>query len=281
MNRMRVPGVILAVSFLAGCVNVGGLAGDLGESMARQSDPAVVRDGAPAYLIMADTLARDAPDDAATQLAAARLYSAYAGGFVDDTARKRVLTQKAWDYARRGLCLRMSAVCTALDGRFPAFRDALAEHVDERDEAQTLYRAASAWAGWIQARADDYAALADLPKVQAAFERVIAVAPGIDHGNAHTYLGVLLAQRPQALGGSPEEARTHFERAIELSDGRNLMAKVLYAKYYARLVFDRQLHDRLLHEVLDADPEAGDLTLSNELARQRARELLASADDYF
>jgi hypothetical protein len=59
------------------------------------------------------------------------------------------------------------------------------------------------------------------------------------------------------------------------------MAKVLYARSYARLVFDRPLHDRLLGEVLAADPQAPGLTLSNTLARDEARGLLDEADEYF
>lgn len=278
--RLRGAGVALAAAVMAGCVDFGAISESLGDSIAAQRDPAVVRDGAPAYLILADTFARRAPDDAQAQLAAARLYGAYAGSFVDDAERRRILTQVAYDYARDGLCLRLEAVCGALDARFAPYRQALAEAVHEGD-ARTLYRFAAAWAGWARARSDDYGALAELPKIEAAFERVLELKPGIDHGFAHTYLGVLLAQRPAALGGEPERARRHFERAIAVSEGRNLMAKALYAEHYARLVFDRELHDRLIREVLDADPIAGELTLSNKLAQRRARELRASADSFF
>ena len=66
-----------------------------------------------------------------------------------------------------------------------------------------------------------------------------------------------------------------------LSVERHLMVKVLQARYYARLVFDRPLHDRLLREVLAADPQAPGLTLSNTLARQQARGLLAGAEEFF
>jgi hypothetical protein len=41
------------------------------------------------------------------------------------------------------------------------------------------------------------------------------------------------------------------------------------------------LHDQLLREVLEADPEQPGLTLFNTLAQDEARELLDSADDYF
>ena len=59
------------------------------------------------------------------------------------------------------------------------------------------------------------------------------------------------------------------------------MAKVLYAERYARLLFDRELHDRLLVEVLAADAHSPGLTLSNTLAQEQARLLLESGDEYF
>ena len=59
------------------------------------------------------------------------------------------------------------------------------------------------------------------------------------------------------------------------------MAKVLYAQHYARLVFDRELHDTLLKEVLIEDSAAEGFTLINVLAKERAAQLLNSAGDYF
>ena len=59
------------------------------------------------------------------------------------------------------------------------------------------------------------------------------------------------------------------------------MAKVFFAERYARLVFDRDLHDRLLADVIAADAEVDGRVLSNTLAQAQAQELLASADEYF
>ncbi len=87
--------------------------------------------------------------------------------------------------------------------------------------------------------------------------------------------------RPPALGGEPEVAKRHFERAIELSNGRDLSVKVEYARRYARLVFDQQLHDRLLEQVLEAPAEAPGYTLFNVLAKQEAQQLLATSQEYF
>ncbi len=63
--------------------------------------------------------------------------------------------------------------------------------------------------------------------------------------------------------------------------GRDLSIKVDCARYYARTLYDRELHDRLLNEVLTADPVHEGFTLFNTLAQEEAQELLDSADDYF
>jgi hypothetical protein len=47
------------------------------------------------------------------------------------------------------------------------------------------------------------------------------------------------------------------------------------------MMFDRELHDRLLMEVLNSPVEAPGRTLFNVLAKQEAVELLESSQEYF
>ena len=92
------------------------------------------------------------------------------------------------------------------------------------------------------------------PRIEALMTRVVVLDETYQNGAAQLYLGGLATVLPPALGGRPEVGKMHFDKAVALSGGRNLMAKVLYARNYARGVFDRELHDRLLGEVLAADP---------------------------
>lgn len=283
MQRIISPiviAVLLALG-LVGCASMAsrGLADNLSQSIRNQDDPETVRAGAPAYLLLLDGMIQDAPDDPALLMAGSRLYGAYAAVFVEDPERARRLSAKALDYGRRALCERRADICAVEDKPLDTFVSAV--DATTADDLPALYTYTTAWAGWIQARSDDWQALADLPKLEALLVRVVTLDEGYDGGQAHIYLGVLATRLPPSLGGKPEEARAHFEQAIALSDGRNLMAKVEYARRYARLVFDRELHDRLLREVLAADPQAPGLTLSNTLAQKQAQELLAGADDYF
>ena len=144
-----------------------------------------------------------------------------------------------------------------------------------------LYSYAVGWLANLQATSSDWTAVAELPWVQAVLERTLELDETYEHGAVHGYLGILDSLRPPALGGKPDIARRHFERAIELSEGRDLSIKVEYARRYARLVFDQELHDRLLTEVLNTPVEAPGFTLFNVLAKQEAQTLLATSKEYF
>lgn len=276
--------LLLALTALGGCASLANragerMAGNLTRAVLDQDDPATVRDGLPAYLLLLDGLIEGSPDSPAMLLAGARLYSAYAGSFVAESERAKRLSSRGLDYARRGACARRLSLCGSESGDFESFERALAGLRPEH--AGALHALGSAWATWIQAHREDWNAIADLPRVEALFERLLELDPGHAGGEPYMYLGVLHCLRPEALGGRPQLGRERFERAIALSEGRNLMARVLMAEHYARLVFERDLHDAWLAEALAADPRAPGHTLGNVLAQQRARALLDSADDYF
>lgn len=282
---MRLPcarwlGYALLVLSLAGCASLAQrqLADNLGRSVLNQDDPATVRAGAPAFLLLLDGLLEGDPENVDLLIANARLHAAYAGVFVEDRERAGRLAGKAHGYARRALCLTRRALCDLHERPFADYQAALAPL--GRDALPALYAYGVTWAGVIEQQGD-WQAAADLPKVEAVLDRVVAIDEGFERGQAHVYLGALRSLVPPALGGNPERGRAHFERAIALSQGRNLVAQVELARRYARLTFDRALHDRLLQEVLAADPVEPGLTLSNVLAQAQARDLLASAAQYF
>ncbi|MBY4675125.1 TRAP transporter TatT component family protein [Marinobacterium arenosum] len=255
------------------------LAENLAAAIEDNNDPETVRAGAPAYLIMIDGLIHGEPQNEALLRAGANIYSAYANVFITSPLRRQRLTDTAMRYAERALCLREASLCQARQIRFQEYQRRLDGL--RPDSVASLYTLAVSWAGWIQARRSDWQAMAQLPQVEVSLKRVLELNERHRQGGAHLYLGALNALRPQALGGNPEISRFHFERAIRLSGGHNLMAKVMFAKGYARLVFNRTLHDRLLTEVLQSDPTSEGFTLMNILAQQQAKALLAESDEYF
>ncbi|MGN6519643.1 MAG: TRAP transporter TatT component family protein [Dokdonella sp.] len=277
--RVLLLGGLLLLAGCAGVVNRASqrLADSLTAGVLDQDDVELARDGIPSWLLLVDGVIHGDPQNTGALMAGSRLYGAYAGGFVDDPVRVKRLAAHSFDYAKRATCLTSEALCKVIDAPFEPFQAEVARAKD----AGVLYTLASAWAGWIQSNSDDWKAIADIPKVQALLERVVVLAPEHANGEPYMYLGVLATLRPASLGGKPEEGKADFEKALAMSGGRNQMVRVLYAQHYARLVFDRELHDALLHEAIAADPHAPGLTLINTLAQQRARALLESGKDFF
>lgn len=273
-----------ALALSAGCSSImssatANLADSLTGAILNQNDPETVRQGAPAYLLLIDGLIADSPESTDLLLAGAKLYSSYAGAFVDDRERAAKLAEKGMNYGWRAMCSSYRAACGSWSAPYDEFESVISGMGSK--ELPVLFGAGAAWATWIMSNRSDWSAVADKARVDAMMRRVLELDDTYDDGSAYLYLGVLATILPEAMGGKPEEGRQAFERAIELSQGRNLMAKVLLAEDYARLVFDSELHDRLCREVIEADPETPGLTLINTLAQEQARALLAESNDYF
>jgi tetratricopeptide (TPR) repeat protein len=252
---------------------------DLSATVLEQDDPETVRQAIPAYLILVSSMIRGDPDNVGLLISGSRLYGAYASVFVEDTTRKHKLSDRSFEFARRAFCLRQPALCNFRELSYYEFEQALTSiNVNEVD---VLFALGSAWAGWVQAHSSDWNAIAELPRVKAVIQRVLELDDTYSNGDAHLYMAMMYSFLPPAMGGKPELAKEQFERAIAISKQQNLMAMLLYAQKYARLVFDKDLHDRLLRQVIDAKVEVDDMTLINTIAKSRARELLAESDDYF
>lgn len=251
----------------------------LATAILNQNDVTLVREALPAYLLMTDGLIEKSPEDSDLLMSGAKLYAFYAVEMLDDKERSLPLTQKARGYAYHALCLKHTSICNAYNQSFDDFVIALKEA--KTYDLNALYTFSLTLAAWLKTRSKDWGAIAEKPKIEALFERVLELDESFDHGRAHYYLAILRSQLPPSLGGKPDEGKFHFERALAISDNRDLATKVAFAQYFARMTYDRSLHDRLLTEVLAADPAVTDLFLSNTLAQQEARKLLEESQHYF
>ncbi len=276
--------MLAACVLLSGCASLissaaSGLADNLSAAMLNQNDPQTVRDGAPAYMLLLDSFLEGSPDDPALLAAAANMYASYGAVFADDPERAGRLTERAQNYGYKAICLRFEPACDWHGMPFDAYEATLTKLSDKHADVTYAYGLSSL--AYIQAHTDDFNAVARVPHIEALLTRYLDISGGESEASVYVYLGILATIHPPALGGEPEKGRAAFERAIELSNGNDLSAKVEYARGYARLMYERELHDRLLNEVVAADPSVPGYVLTNVLAQQDAAELLASADDYF
>lgn len=284
LSVLRVTLLLFCGAFLSGCAAMissaaTNLADNLSTAIVNQDDPELVRAGAPSYLLLLDSFIEGSPDDPAMLSAGATLYATYGAVFADDEVRASRLTTRGRRYALAAMCETYAAACGWSSLTYDEFVASL-EGVGPR-EAEYLYTYGFASLAFLQAHSSDMNSLAELPHVEALFNRYLDISGDEVDGNVYTYMGILLTIMPPALGGKPELAREYFEKAIATSEGRDLSAKVEYARGYAKLLYERELHDRLLNEVLETDPHQDGFTLSNVLAQEDALILMAEADDYF
>lgn len=256
------------------------MAMELSEGFMHQNDVDLVREGAPAFLLMLDALAEAHPDKPAVLIAAAEAQMAYAMGFVDQSQKDRSKTMflKAKTYGLRALS-RNRRFARALSGSHDDFVQALSSF--RKKDAGALLSTATSWVMWIIASSDSPAALGDMPKVLEMMKRVQALDPGIRQGGVDLFFGIYYTVLPLGGGRDLDKARRHFERSMEIAGPDYLLNRVTYAEFYARYAFDQELFARTLEHVVAADPNIPEFTLMNSVAKMRAQALLGQMDDLF
>ncbi|MCK5312724.1 MAG: TRAP transporter TatT component family protein [Desulfobacteraceae bacterium] len=276
--------IIISIFTLTSCSAIvssalSGMMDNLSTTILNNNDLEMVETGAPAYLLMIDSMVKEESDNEEMLISAAVLYTAYADTFVSDKQRARKMADKALGYANRALCSRKSNACSLNTVKYEKFQNII-EKLGKKD-IPALFTLGSSWASWIRANSNDFNAIADISRIEIIMQRVVELDETYKDGAAFLYLGISATLLPPALGGQPEKGRKYFEKAIKLSKGKNFMIKVIFAKQYARMLFDRDLHDKLLKQVLDRNPVIQGYTLVNTYAQKQARQLLESADEYF
>ncbi len=251
----------------------------LSSTILNNDDLVLVETGAPAYLLMIDSLIARDPENENMLTTGANLYSAYADLFVKDIERSRKMADKALNYANQAICLSNKDACKLRSKTFGEFEITISGM--QKKDIPALFAMGNAWAGWIMTNKSDFNAIADIAHIELIMKRIIQLDDKYKDGSAYLYLGTLSTLLPKALGGKPELGKQYFEKAIKMSQGKNLSAKVLLAKMYARMTFNRKLHDRLLNEVIAFNPHVSGYTLVNTWAQKQAKQLLNNADDYF
>jgi hypothetical protein len=272
----------------AGCgvhkkMTVGGAAAlvqDVAKASYKQSDLRLVREGMPAYLMLMDGMVEGSPDNEQLLLAAAQAYSSYATAFVgaDDPAFRDVLLLRAKTYALQALEQR--GISTPLTAPFAEFERQVGQTT--RSDVPYVFWSASCWASWIGAHANSISAVAELPRVEALMRRALTLDETYYYGGPHIFMGILYASRPQVAGGNLDLSKQHFLKAIEIGQGKFLMAYVYYADYYARKAFDQELFVSVLNKVRETQADTvPELTLLNTVARHKAEALLGKTEEYF
>jgi tetratricopeptide (TPR) repeat protein len=164
--------------------------------------------------------------------------------------------------------------------RLQVLPDEAAREVTLR-EIDLAYWTGASWGAAISAGVHRLEIVADLPAVQALMKRVLELDEAFENGAAHEAL-IALEALPETMGGSPEKAREHFQRAVELSGGQSASPYVSLAATITVSQQNREEFVDLLERALEVDPDREpSRRLANLIAQRRAHLLLERADDLF
>lgn len=299
---MRAAGAILpllAAALLAGCSPRAYLAHRVadsvsagGEIFGTDDDPDLIRDAVPFALKAEEVLLSENPGHRGLLLSLSKGFAQYAAAFVWQEAveekdrgsaeagkeRARRLFLRAKEYGLRGLAAAR-----------PGFRERLAADLAgavsmaRKEDVPLLFWAGASWSLAVASSPNDPAMLADLPRCEALVRRALELEEGYDAGAIHEYFVAFEGGRPEAMGGSVERARRHFERAMELAAGRRISPMVTFAETVSVRTQNREEFLDLLDRALRFDARNGPAAyrLANLLAQRKAKWLRGRVDELF
>jgi predicted anti-sigma-YlaC factor YlaD len=297
----RLAAAICALAILPGCAliqrkAVGMVASTLasgGDVFTRDDDPELVGDAIPFGLKLYESLLDSAPKNRELLLATCSNFTQYGVAYVETEAAVLGEAQHHDEVAHLNaralkLYLRAKGYCMrAMELRFPGIGQKLltdpvpALAKAEKKDVPLLYWTAASWGSAIALGIDRPDIAIDMPVVRALAERAIALDETWSKGALHEMF-VSLDSLPEALGGSPEKARQHFNRAVELQKGVYPGPYVALATGVSVPAQNREEFEKLLQTALAIDPEKDpSMRLVTLVQQRRARALLDHIDTMF
>ena len=298
---VRVVAVICSLAVLPGCALVkrkaiGMVASTLasgGDVFTRDDDPELVGDAIPFGLKLYESLLDSAPKNRDLLLATCSNFTQYGVAYLETEAAVLGEAQHHDEVAHLNgralkLYLRAKGYCMrAMELRFPGIGQKLLTDPApalvnaQKKDVPLLYWTAASWGSAIALGVDRPEIVIDMPVVRALADRALALDETWSKGALHEMF-ISLDSLPEALGGSPERARQHFNRAVELQKG-------LYPGPYVALATgvdvpaqNRDEFEKLLLTALAIDPEKDpSMRLVTLVQQRRARALLDHIDTMF
>ena len=264
-----------------------------GSTFARDDDPELVEAAAPFSLKLMESVLAENPTHVGLLTSAASGFTQYAYAFVQQEAdeaesqdlakadakrvRARRLYLRAQRYGLRGLEVQHAGFAKALQANPKA-----AVRMATRSDVPLLYWTAAAWASAISLSKDNPELVGQIPAMEALIDRALELDESYDNGAIHTFLISYEMSRTTVPGDAVLRARKHFDRALELTAGKDASPLVALAESVTIQKQDLKAFESLLNRALAIDPGADpDRQLVNTIMQRRARWLLSRKADLF
>ncbi len=217
-----------------------------------------------------------------------KMFGMYAMGFLEDTnvdkkldkknlKRASAFYEKAKDY---GLMIfkKKSDFKQALEGTIDDFSKIMPAF-NEKD-VELLFWTAFSWGSYINLNRTSPYAIADLPKVKIMMERVIELNDKYFYGLPHLFM-IVYYSMPKMFGGNLEKAKDEYNKIVELSGDKFVLADFFMAKYYAVQSQDRELFIKLLEKIENTSDDVIKEKLFTQVAKKKAIVLKEKINELF
>jgi tetratricopeptide (TPR) repeat protein len=297
MDFVRTVALLVALLLLPGCAALNRKATKMvadtlsagGDTFTSDEDPEIVRAAVPFALKTYESLLTTLPDYVPLLTATCGGFTSYSYAFIQNDAdiyrfsdreRAKILDERALK-----MYLRAHEYCArALESRFKGITPKLlvdpvpALAKAQKKDAELLYWSAGSW-GLAMSLDPDKLAI-DFPAVRALANRALQLDESWGKGSIHELMITLESQ--SMLGGSVENARKHFDRAVEIQKGLSPNPYVALAMGVSVPAQNRAEFTKLLEAAIAIDPNADkSLRLVTLVTQQKARVLLANVDALF
>jgi hypothetical protein len=254
---------------------------NLEASIFEECDPELAGEAMPADLKIMEGLLKNDPENKKILTILSMGFSGYSMLFLEDQAPERAsrFYFRALNYGLRALGDRGRKIKDRglKNNEIQAAIKSLG-----RDHFEALFWTAVSWSAWINLNLDEPSAFAQLNRAQACLERVLEIDADYLYGFPYILMGVNLAALPKMFGGNVEEARSNFEKALSLSNGKFLLAQYYFARYYAPRAQEKSLFHKLLKDIQQGDPGLlRDVCLINTMIQRKAINLEQMTDELF
>jgi hypothetical protein len=264
----------------------------------RHFDYELAGDALPGNILQLEGVFRIVPENEALGLTLVRAYVSYGYGWVEDEmeqaqdrgdleeeerlmGRARLLYERGRNIGIHLMRLRDPGIDEAMRGGHERFVEYIHRRFRSREDVPLLFWTGYAWGSAVNAGRDDPNMILSLPLARALVERAVELDETYYNYSGLTFLAVVNASLPEALGGNPARARELFERALVETDRKFFTVQFSFARTYAVGRQDRALFVRLLREIVDGGDPEPDARLANRMTRRRAIRWLRRADQLF
>ena len=272
--------------------SMGGALSNAASEYARDEDPELVKGALPFSLKVMETILREDPRDANLLLNVTKGFTQYAFGFIiadaeDLDDKDKVAAKALRDRAVRMLIRARGYGMRGLELKRPTFgADLIADPKKAvagltKADVPFAFWTGAAWAAAL-ATSRDFRMLPQIPQFEALLERVLELDEGYDAGSVQTMFITYEMVRLKPNGDRATHAKQHFDRAVDLTHGKQAGPYVTYAESVLTVQKSRAEFEKMLQLALKLDPAGDpDNRLANVIMQRRAKWLLGRVDKLF